>query len=468
MLNQNLRTAILELYQKGLSKRRIARLLQIARNTVSKVIASQSRQPSPILRSEKAEAHREEILELYRHCKGNLVRVHEELEENGVRLAYPTLTRFCRKHGIGVRPPKPVGRYHFEPGRETQHDTSPHMAQIAGKNRQVQTTSAVLAYSTMTFFQCYPQFRRFECKVFLHDALTYFDGVTDEIMVDNTHVIVSSGTGEAMIPAPEMEAFASRYGFRFRAHEVGDVNRSTYVERPFHHIENNFFAGRSFADWQELNEAARAWCDKINGRYKRSLRARPIELFAVERTRLRPLPEWLPEPEKLRERIVDVYGYVTVNTNRYSAPVDWIGRRVQVRETKERIEITLDHHHPSVSHARVIDKLGRWNTLPEHRSKIRRRRRDPPPELDTLLKRAPETAFYAEALKKKSKKPFVLTLRHLLRMVHDYPKEPLLEAMREADQYGLYDLDRLETMVLRRIGQQWFPFHSEDEGDQDD
>ena len=183
---------------------------------------------------------------------------------------------------------------------------------------------------------------------------------------------------------------------------------------------------------------------------------------------MRPLPEWLPEPEKLRERIVDVYGYVTVNTNRYSAPVDWIGRRVQVRETKERIEITLDHHHPSVSHARVIDKLGRWNTLPEHRSKIRRRRRDPPPELDTLLKRAPETAFYAEALKKKSKKPFVLTLRHLLRMVHDYPKEPLLEAMREADQYGLYDLDRLETMVLRRIGQQWFPFHSEDEGDQDD
>lgn len=468
MLDQNLRTAILELHQKGLSKRRIARLLNVARNTVNQVIASQARKPPPILRPEKAEPYREEILELYRLCKGNLVRVHEELEEQGVQLAYPTLTRFCRKHGIGASPKKPVGRYHFEPGQEIQHDTSPHRVELAGQIRQVQTASAVLAYSTMTFFQFYPRFQRFECKVFINDALTYFDGVTESIMVDNTHVIVSSGTGEAMIPAPEMEAFASRYGFRFRAHEVGDANRSTYVERPFHYIENNFLAGRSFADWQELNEAARAWCDRINGRYKRSVRARPLELFALERTRLRPLPEWRPEPEKLCGRIVDVYGHVTVDTNRYSVPVDWIGRQVQVRETQQRIEITLDHHHPSVSHARVIDKLGKWNTLPEHKSKIRRRRRDPPPERATLLQRAPEMAFYLEPLKKHGKKPFVRALRHLLRMLRDYPSEPLLEAMREADHYGLYDLDRLETMVLRRIGQKWFPFRPDDEGDEDD
>ena len=468
MLDQNLRNAILELHQKGVPKRRIARLLKIARNTVSKVIASQARRPSPILRFEKAEPYREEILELYKSCKGNLVRVHEELGAKGVELAYPTLTRFCRKSGIGVRPKKPVGRYHFEPGQEIQHDTSPHKTLIAGKPREVQTASAVLAYSTMAFFQCYPRFRRFECKMFLHEALTYFDGVADEIMVDNTSVIISSGTGAAMVPAPEMEAFASRYGFRFRAHEVGDADRSTYVERPFHFIENNFFAGRSFADWQELNEAARAWCDKINGRYKRTMRARPIELFALERTRLRPLPEWLPEPERIRDRIVDVYGYVTLNTNRYSVPVDWIGRQVQVRETSKRVEITLDHYRPSVSHVRIIDKLGRWNTLPEHRGKGRRKRRDPPPEMATLLKRAPEMAFFVEPLKKHSKKPFVRALRHLLRMVQDYPREPLLEAMREADHYGLYDLDRLETMVLRRIGDQWFPFHTDDDGDQDD
>ena len=38
----------------------------------------------------------------------------------------------------------------------------------------MQTASAVLCYSRMLFFQCYPTFRRFDCKVFLTEALRYF------------------------------------------------------------------------------------------------------------------------------------------------------------------------------------------------------------------------------------------------------------------------------------------------------
>jgi hypothetical protein len=37
-----------------------------------------------------------------------------------------------------------------------QHDTSPHELEMAGKKRKVQTASAVLCYSCMLFFQCYP------------------------------------------------------------------------------------------------------------------------------------------------------------------------------------------------------------------------------------------------------------------------------------------------------------------------
>jgi len=62
-------------------------------------------------------------------------------------------------------------------------------------------------------------------------------------MIDNTHVVVLRGTGREMIPVPEMEAFADRFGFRFVAHERGDANRSARVERPFWFIERNFLAG---------------------------------------------------------------------------------------------------------------------------------------------------------------------------------------------------------------------------------
>src|SRR2546430_13540863 len=32
---------------------------------------------------------------------------------------------FCHRHGIGQQPIVPSGNYHFQPGEEIQHDTSP-------------------------------------------------------------------------------------------------------------------------------------------------------------------------------------------------------------------------------------------------------------------------------------------------------------------------------------------------------
>jgi hypothetical protein len=139
-------------------------------------------------------------------------------------------------------------------------------------------------------------------------------------MIDNTHVVVLAGTGAAMVPVPEMAAFAERFAFTFRAHEKGDANRSARVERPFAFIAGNFLAGRAFADWAALNQEARRWCDTVNAAPKRHLHASPRELVAAEAPQLRPLPTWIPEVYALHQRLVDVEGFVTLHTNRYSAP----------------------------------------------------------------------------------------------------------------------------------------------------
>jgi transposase len=77
--------------------------------------------------------------------------------------------------------------------------------------------------------------------------------------------------------------FATRPGFRLVAHEIGDATRSARVERLFHFIENNFLAGRTFADWENLNRQARQWCDRVSATHKKHIRAVPRELYAVER-----------------------------------------------------------------------------------------------------------------------------------------------------------------------------------------
>ena len=147
---------------------------------------------------------------------------------------------------------------------------------LDGRKRKVQTASAVLCYSRMLFFQCYPTFRRFDCKVFLTEALRYFGGAAARTMIDNTHVVVLRGSGRNMVPVPEMAAFGERFGFEFVAHAIGNANRSGRVERPFHFIENNFLAGRTFRSWEDLNQRAREWCDKVNATYK-TFRAVPRE-----------------------------------------------------------------------------------------------------------------------------------------------------------------------------------------------
>lgn len=470
MLDQAMRAAILKLAQQGHSIRSIARALRASRGAVRAVLRSGTEIVPALVRTEKAAPYRDQILELYSRCKGNLVRVHEELLASGAQLSYQALTGFCRRQGIGQEPKEPVGEYHFEPGEEMQHDTSPHRAEIGGQLRPVQTASLVCCYSRMLFFALFPRFTRFECKVFLTDALGYLHGTCGTCMIDNTHVVVLRGTGRNMVPVPEMAAFAEHYGFRFQAHEKGDAKRSARVERNFSYIENNFLAGRRFRDWEDANQQAREWCDKVNAKFRDDLKASARELFAVEQTHLKPLPVWVPPVYFLHHRLVDVEGYVTVDTNRYSAPDDLIGRQVEVRQTKEQIEI---YRGPRLiaTHRRVIEPTGRKYRLPEHRHK---RGQAPPraagaPEEKILLEKLPEMTNYLEALKKHYPGHYLTPrLRRLLEMVNDYPCPVLREALETARQYGLFDLERVEKLILRKLAQQHFQINPHRQGGDDD
>jgi len=460
MLDQTIRGAILRLREQGRGIRTIARALGGSRASVREVLGSGSEQVPRLERDEKAAQYRDEILALLPECKGNLVRVHEELLKQGAKLSYQALTAFCRRHRVGHEPGAPAGRYEFAPGSEMQHDTSPHTVELAGCRLKAQTASLVPCHSHMLFFRHYPVFDRFHCKVFLADALAYFGGACARCMIDNTHVVVLYGTGSRMVPVPEMAAFADRYGFRFVAHEVGDADRSGRVERPFHYIENNFLAKRPARDWHDLNAQARAWCDEKNAVFRARLHASPRELFAAERPALKPLPVWVPEVRRIEQRIVDVEGFVSMRRHRYSAPYELIGRQVEVHETKDRVEVFLGPRRVA-SHARVWDVQGPDRRVADgaHRPPRGqgRRAQQEPPEIADLLRVAPELGAYLSALREHTPGRGTLAARRLLRMVRDYPRGPLAAAVQTALHYGLFDLDRLERLVLRGIAGEIFP-----------
>ncbi len=321
----------------------------------------------------------------------------------------------------------------------------------------------------MLFFQLYPAFNRFYCKLFLTEGLSYLQGVCQVCMIDNTHVVVASGTGSEMVPVPEMEAFAHRFGFVFKAHEKGDANRSARVERSMSFIENNFLAGREFLDFSDLNQKAKDFCDKVNASPKRHLRCSPRELFAVEHPQMKPFPIFVPEVYQLHHRIVDIEGYVMVRSHRYSVPYTLIGKRVEVRETKDRIEL---FHGPRLvgSHQKSLASVPTRVFLPQHRpargkgvwaKKI-------PPEEKELLALGEPVRSYVSALKKRVQGRYTSALRRLVSYLNDYPHHAFLEAVSTAAHYGLYDLERLERMILRCIAKEYFVIPELEKGQDDD
>jgi len=465
VIERDLRAAILTLQGRGLGATEIARAVGVARNTVRAVLASGSAEVPRLERPEQLTPFVDLVRDLHVRCKGNLVRVHEELEGQRVVVAYSTLTSFCRRHEIGVKPKERAGRYHFEPGEEMQHDTSPHDVEIGGRIRRVQCASLVLCFCRMLFAQLYERWTRFEVRVFLTQALIYLGGAASRCMLDNSSVIIASGTGANAVPAPAMLAFADRFDFSFAAHELGDANRSARVERPFDHIERNFYAGREFCDLADANRQLIKWCDRSNACYRKHLKASPIELYAIDRAALKPLPAFIPEVYDLHSRRVDIEGYVTLHRNRYSVDTHLIGRQVEVRETIDRVRI-FDGHQLAEEHDKAPFGAGARLTLEKHRGQTRRRKLPPPPTPieEVLREQGPAFVALIEALRKRHGGRALRAVRELHRLWRDYPTEALHEAITEALTFGLTDVPRIEHMVLRRLATTVFnlPLHDQD------
>jgi hypothetical protein len=420
------------------------------------VLHSGSAEVPALARDEKLAPHLERVRELYLHCNGNLVRVHEELAAEGIEVGYSSLTAFCRHHEIGQPPKQRVGQYHFEPGEEMQHDTSPHVVKIDNSPTLVQCASLVQCYSRALYAEVHARWSRFECRAFLTDAICYFGGAASRCMIDNSSVIIAHGRGPDAVPAAQMQALAERFGFVFEAHAVGDANRSARVERPFHYIENNFYAGRTFTSIDDLNEQLRQWCDRVNGRPKSALPKTPFELLAAERPALKPLPAFIPEIYELHTRRVDTEGYVSLHRNRYSMPAAMIGRTVELRESMKRIRI-FEGHRLVVTHERSTPGAKARNTLPEHEHDGRHRLRVGPSEPERLLREVSSVlGQLIDRLRKRYGGQALRKVKQLHRMYVEYPTDVLVAAVDEALRFDLYDLERIDQMVLRRIHGDFF------------
>ena len=265
--------------------------------------------------------------------------------------------------------------------------------------------------------------------------------------------------------APEMVAFGERFSFGFMAHEINDSNRKARVERNFSYIEKNFYPGRTFETLEDLNRQAIEWCNRANRKIKRSLQATPLELYQAERLHLNRLPAYIPEVYKIANRCVDPDGYVHLDTNRYSAPDEFIGRNVVVRETKDSVTILIGHQ-VLATHTKLGYKARKTSRVPGHRKQghwQRKRQARLSEEEETLRKASPAIRELVDALDARYGNRRTVHTKKLFSMFLDFPTEPLEKAISRALYHGLLDVQRIERIVLRNIAGDFFTIDGQDE-----
>jgi len=260
--------------------------------------------------------------QLYAECNGWVQRVHERLtEEEGIQVGYSTLTRMIGELGMGRTQDKRCGQVADEPGAEMQHDTSPYRIKIGSKEVRVVGSLLYFRYSKIRYLKFYRSFNRFKMKCFLHEALTFWGHAAQVCIIDNTNLARLRGSGKNAVMVPEMEQFARQYSFKFECHEIGHSNRKAGNERSFFTVETNFFSGRSFDSFQDLNTSALDWATRrMANRPVGKSGLLPARVFEDEKPFLKKLPCYVPAPYLVHKRQTDQYGYASFDGNFYWVP----------------------------------------------------------------------------------------------------------------------------------------------------
>lgn len=188
-------------------------------------------------------------------------------------------------------------------------------------------------------------------------AFKAFGGVARIALYDNLKSLVLERRGDAIRFNETLLAFASHYHYEPRPVAVARGNEKGRVERSIRYIRDNFFAGRTWTDLDDLNAQALAWCEgPAADRPCPEDRSRTVrELYEQERHTLLCLPD-NPFPTADREAVrVGKTPYCRFDLNDYSIPHTHVRRTLTVLATTTKVQI-VEGTTLLAEHLRCFDK----------------------------------------------------------------------------------------------------------------
>jgi len=323
---------IRELAAQGKSIRTIVAETGIARNTVRKYLRGTPQAAPRPRRQSKLDPFKNQIRTwITEDHLLNCETMLERLQAQGYTGAISILKDFVQP----LRPPRPtrqaVRRYETKPGEQMQIDWGEFLYEQDGQIHKLYGFTAVLSYSRMRFV-CFT--KRCDTSSLIRclmQACEYFEGLPTSFLTDRMKSVLVQMDGKTPQWNAQFADFLAAIGVTARVCRAYTPQTKGKIERSIGVVKQSFWPGVRFTDLSDLNQQARAWCDRRNQRVHATTRVRPLDRWVEEE--LRPLPAGFAwERFGLEERRVTADNFVSFDGVLYGLPASaaLTGRVVQV------------------------------------------------------------------------------------------------------------------------------------------
>jgi transposase len=470
-LKVSLQQSINALADRSWSQRRIARELQLDRETVAKylrAVAKPATNPAigsdPVASSKPASnpaigsrcgpaslcAPLAAVIEAAVLSGLSIQRIYQDLvRDHGFLGAYGSVKR-CVRRLVQVQA-LPFRRMECEPGEEMQVDfgQGAWIAEEGRRRRRPHLFRAVLSHSrkaysevvwrqdTETFIRC------------LENAFRHFLGVTATLVPDNLKAAVLQADWFDPELNPKLRAFCAHYGTALLPTKPAMPRHKGKVEAGVKYAQANALKGRTFGSLAEQNAFLVEWERTVaDTRLHGTIRQQVGTYFTqIEQPALRPLPASLFPCFEEAPRKVHRDGHVAYQRAYYSVPPEHLGRDVWVRAEARLVRIFNQRFEPIAVHVRA--EPGRFATADAHIHAHKRViiERGAAYLVERCQVVGANTGAWATGLTAQRGPEAMRTMQGLLALAREHPADELERACGRAVHLGLWRLRDVRRLL---------------------
>ena len=396
MIGVDMFNSIVSMLKIGIPIRKIARDLKIDRNTVRSVhrrITGGVITPPVIQRKSSLDDYEEKMMELLNN-NYSAKQIYLELSKScSVKISYPSVTRFLKKH----KAPEAFAPMVSNPGEEAQVDfgyigrflindsiKSCYVFCMTLSHSRYAYYEMVTDQTTNTFIMCHI------------NAFEFFGGATVTVKIDNLKAAVLKASFYEPVFQEEYKNFLNYYGTAGITCRIYTPEHKGKVESGVKYVKNSFFNILSDKEFSSAEEKLKEWnigvCNKrIHGTTKKV----PLEAFIEEKPFFKLLPSKRYDIFTVEKRKVNRYGHVAFKHSFYSVPYKFTGAEVIVKSNGRILKIYKDYEEIAVH---PLSGKGKFNTVENHKMEFKRTKNDSYYEQKSILIGANTLEFFKKLL----------------------------------------------------------------------